>query len=60
MFTKGNIADIFLACVLQAGDTLELERRVVTEEDLRGILERHNATSGIDEFLTFVSVVHCE
>lgn len=57
MLTKGNIADIFLACVLQAGDTLEFERRVVTEEYLRGILECHNATSGIDEFLTIVRVI---
>lgn len=60
MSTKGNIADIFLACVLQARDTLKLEWRVVAEEYLGGILKRHDATSGVDEFLPFVSTDNYE
>lgn len=58
MLTKRNIADIFLACVLQTRDTLELERRVVAEEHLRGILKRYDAASGIDEFLAMVRILH--
>ena len=54
--TKCDVADFALTHVLQPWNSLQLERGVVTEQHLRGVLQGHNAPSGIDEFLFDVNM----
>lgn len=49
MLTKGNIADLALGAGLDARNSLQLQRRVVSEQHLRCIL--NSSPSGIDELL---------
>jgi len=49
--TKGNVAHLAFACRLDARHSLQLQRRVVTEKHLRGVLQSHPTFPGVDEFL---------
>lgn len=49
MLTKGNIADLALGAGLDARNSLQLQRRVVSEQHLWCILD--SSSSGIDELL---------
>lgn len=49
--TKGDVAHLTLAHILESRNSLELERGVTAEENLGRILQGHNTASGINEFL---------
>jgi hypothetical protein len=48
--TKGDIAN-FASRSTQTRHICKLKGRVVTEQDLRGILKRQDTSPGVDEFL---------
>lgn len=54
--TKGHIANLARAGVLDSRHSLKLKRRVVAEEDLRRILDR--ATAGINKLLDKDLAIH--
>ena len=48
--TKSDIAN-FASGSIQARHICKLKGRVVTEQDLRGILKRQDTAPGVDKFL---------
>lgn len=55
--TKSNITVLPVAWVLQSWNSLKLEGRVVSEEYLRGILQRLHSSPCIHEFLENVRLI---
>ena len=49
--TESDVAGLALAAIFQARDTGQFKRRVVSEKDLRGILQSQGAASGVDKLL---------